>query len=1241
MSQQQLGPFPVQSGLSSPPLPAMQSFTIHPEQRSQLIQPAAPFLQFPSHPLMNPPRPQLDPNVQRPRTELQDPRPGTSSSNSQPGASSFTKSTLTYAEYKARKASSLARDPRSTASRSYDRSSPISAPNVPLADQRIIPHTRDPRTVSLSGSIAPTRDPRNASLQASAVPTRDPRTASLSGSIVPTRDPRTAPRSASATPAKDSRSDLNKDPRKFAGKIPNAAKPQKETPKVSADPKVKPTKGPHPSKSVEHHKPKSGSKGLTSDKEKSKSKDSYKEKLVDKKKSTGEVYQSPLESLYGVVNTSRTGPGYGLQNFKIPKIKRKTSSRKRTPSPLPVQEDEAKESENDFPISEVPQTESENWYDDIPIPDTFTLDDPEVFPFQREVSSNDNDNEDSIDVPRAETPVVESVAEDVSLQVNESTKLESSVSANENQLLKVGDSTKSVTLVDTQKDENVPMEVDEGNLAQPGTSTSTKRVENDTIAVRDILEKLTKSEISIEDAEKLMERYKKMSSKVRDSSTDVGDSDNEHEEKKKKKKKKVTKKNMIESDSSDDDYLSKPQDENITSKRLSDVEIPKTDVNDTSHSRIPDVTEVEENLSTENNVAEKSNDNEPIITNDHHQAEKLNVQMAEKKKKKRRYRNDVEKLQADLRECFIGPEVLLLMERPTDRMKNNPPKSMAIPSVDSDVPLIKHLNQKKTTPNDELKPAERSNGDWSKTMFDARVNLKRLPVQNVNQKDNYSETSANLQTGGSRPSTSRLSQKKDANENNNYRENPKKDSRPSSPNFNQNPDSNEVTNENHENKDGNFSTRMGISSSIRTDELRASTSNLDHQRKNAGKNDIENNKEYPNTSATTETTATVGTSVSLHTDGSQPTTSTLNQKKKASKDNKNEIGKKKKRSGWQNGVISKSSKKKAEKPPANNETAEVQKETGKTQTITFKQLIEYFWVDQPRTKCFCCNYIGKGIVHHYTMQHPNEEVLISRLSTDQAQKAIEQTQQRMRNREMSFEIIRKFNCRFCTFSLTSAVPQMVLVNFYEHYTTHTGEYRYKCKFCPYRAAVLGTVKNHINKTCKKKPRGNVNDAVIDEMVPIRGNVLFGYICSMCNFIQLNRSNVETHAKKWHKNAEVIEIDMSDYIKEEREKDTESDDEINSVNNIFDTVPIIKEEFYEDLGTEDIIPEKEIVCPVDIKVEESIEVGEEGTAAEMDPLNGIGDVIKEECFDEDVDMVMENVNSVTEEMDTNGKKNFNI
>lgn len=197
--------------------------------------------------------------------------------------------------------------------------------------------------------------------------------------------------------------------------------------------------------------------------------------------------------------------------------------------------------------------------------------------------------------------------------------------------------------------------------------------------------------------------------------------------------------------------------------------------------------------------------------------------------------------------------------------------------------------------------------------------------------------------------------------------------------------------------------------------------------------------------------------------------------------------------------------------------------------IDVKKLIDYVCTGQEKYKCLLCSFTGKSIVHHYKLSHSGKEILISRLKQSDALLAIQDANDNDVENSSSNPLTEKtckFRCRFCSL-FSEGATKVAMEAFYEHCTTHTGEYRFQCNSCPYQAVAKSSMRTHYYKVCRKF-KDTFAEAITEDEIPDE-NRIYGYLCSCCNFVQLKKCNVEAHVNLWHKDdstVKIIKINMS-------------------------------------------------------------------------------------------------------------------
>ncbi|KRT83090.1 hypothetical protein AMK59_4661 [Oryctes borbonicus] len=173
-----------------------------------------------------------------------------------------------------------------------------------------------------------------------------------------------------------------------------------------------------------------------------------------------------------------------------------------------------------------------------------------------------------------------------------------------------------------------------------------------------------------------------------------------------------------------------------------------------------------------------------------------------------------------------------------------------------------------------------------------------------------------------------------------------------------------------------------------------------------------------------------------------------------------------------------------------------------------------YYVMDEKTSCRLCTFKGKSIYLHYKMKHKGSEVLISRLNPQIADLLV------TNSKKYSYEYLdvqdgpnvkHTFICSFCSNNLISYHTS----HFYDHLTSHTGEFRYFCDVCGYKWYNMSNMNLH-NCTKHKKSAN-----IIVKEGPPNSDVIFGYICLECHYVQISKQNVVEHIGKYHENNAVF------------------------------------------------------------------------------------------------------------------------
>ncbi|GJQ85896.1 hypothetical protein Trydic_g21752 [Trypoxylus dichotomus] len=179
----------------------------------------------------------------------------------------------------------------------------------------------------------------------------------------------------------------------------------------------------------------------------------------------------------------------------------------------------------------------------------------------------------------------------------------------------------------------------------------------------------------------------------------------------------------------------------------------------------------------------------------------------------------------------------------------------------------------------------------------------------------------------------------------------------------------------------------------------------------------------------------------------------------------------------------------------------------------------YYVLDE-KTSCRLCPYKGKVIYVHYKTKHKTNEVLISRINPQIVQLLVESSKKK--NYETldiqdGPKIKYTFVCPFCSDNLISNFASY----FYDHLTSHTGEFRYFCDICNYNWYHMSNMNLHNATKHKKTAKITVKPG------PPNSEVIFGHICMECHYVQISKDNVVRHVEKYHENkGEILKINLN-------------------------------------------------------------------------------------------------------------------
>lgn len=164
----------------------------------------------------------------------------------------------------------------------------------------------------------------------------------------------------------------------------------------------------------------------------------------------------------------------------------------------------------------------------------------------------------------------------------------------------------------------------------------------------------------------------------------------------------------------------------------------------------------------------------------------------------------------------------------------------------------------------------------------------------------------------------------------------------------------------------------------------------------------------------------------------------------------------------------------------------------------------------PKAKmCAICDRKYIRIVSHMKTKHKDSEVFVSRISPKMADMVTHEKIKFIKYpKDVNKSILHlKADCVFCEES--RGFPPHY---WSDHLRSHTGEYAYECLLC--QAEVCFT--NHCGLSAKKVVEHNFYK-----------NALHAFLCTECNFVQINEENMKKHLINEH---EIIASGTSTFYK---------------------------------------------------------------------------------------------------------------
>lgn len=155
----------------------------------------------------------------------------------------------------------------------------------------------------------------------------------------------------------------------------------------------------------------------------------------------------------------------------------------------------------------------------------------------------------------------------------------------------------------------------------------------------------------------------------------------------------------------------------------------------------------------------------------------------------------------------------------------------------------------------------------------------------------------------------------------------------------------------------------------------------------------------------------------------------------------------------------------------------------------------------------CYNSYGSSLIVHCVNQHPDCEVVISRLPPEAAQRLRRGIISRKGVNEckiVQHPVYSRQYKQFCYFCNTQQC--FIRSGWIDHISRHSGYFRFKC--------------NHCSKCFVKKPGpGLCRDADNFEEIPqpqFQKEILIAYVCDLCNYVRFHKHEIVKHLRHEHR-----------------------------------------------------------------------------------------------------------------------------
>ncbi|XP_050319329.1 uncharacterized protein LOC126752516 isoform X2 [Bactrocera neohumeralis] len=157
--------------------------------------------------------------------------------------------------------------------------------------------------------------------------------------------------------------------------------------------------------------------------------------------------------------------------------------------------------------------------------------------------------------------------------------------------------------------------------------------------------------------------------------------------------------------------------------------------------------------------------------------------------------------------------------------------------------------------------------------------------------------------------------------------------------------------------------------------------------------------------------------------------------------------------------------------------------------------------------CMLCKSKPSDLTNHYKRVHKIESY-VARLSRSALQYLENNISFAQKLAQSTSQSVKKYKikCAFCQDEIADK-----FINFYKHFSIHTGEYAFQCDVCKLEKPYEFDIQSH---KCHSK---SCRNAAIRTLYQYPPNVLviYLYCCKICNFVQLNEANTFKHLRDHH------------------------------------------------------------------------------------------------------------------------------